>query len=70
MVGDNNHLSSHKFRYEENGQHTWTSFAVLHDTLKPAPSKVRQGDLRWAKSQSVSLSPCLILAVLGAFNSF
>ena len=38
MVEDNNHLSSFKFRYEENGQHTWTNFAVLLDALKPAPS--------------------------------
>ena len=28
---------------EENGQHTWTSFAVLLDTLLPAPSRARQG---------------------------
>ena len=48
MVEDNNHLSSFKFGYEEIGQHTWTSFAVLLDALKPAPSRAKQGGLKVA----------------------
>ena len=42
-IAKGNTVHKESERCDENGQHTWTSFAVLLDTLLPAPSRARQG---------------------------